>query len=77
MLSFFGVIHIVHTQKGEGKLLSQMLTIAYIGGVWLQNYVCLQKKKKKKKKLNHKISKLFFYTKEVTTLLCITVYRKV
>ena len=75
MLSFFGVIHIVHTQKGEGKLLSQMLTIAYNGGEWLQNYVLLQKKKKKN--LNHKISKLFFYTKEVTTLLCITVYRKV
>ena len=53
-----------------------MLTIAYNGGEWLQNYVRLQKKKKKKK-LNHKISKLFFYTEEVTTLLCITVYRKV
>ena len=47
MLSFFGVIHIVHTQKGEGKLLSQMLTIAYNGGEWLQNYVRLQKKNKK------------------------------
>ena len=75
MLSFFGVIHIVHTQKGGGKLLSQMLTIAYNGGEWLQNYVRMQKKTKNI--LNRKISKLFFYTKEVTTLLCITVYRKV
>ena len=75
MLSFFGVIHIVHTQKGEGKLLSQMLTIAYNGGEWLQNYVRLQKKKKKK--FEPQNLKTFFYTKEVTTLLCITVYRKV
>ena len=55
-----------------------MLTIAYNGGEWLKiTYVWKKKKKKKKEILNHKISKLFFDTKEVTTLLCITVYRKV
>ena len=61
MLSFFGVIHIVHTQKGEGKLLSQMLTIAYNGGEWLQNYVRLQKKKKKKKSEPQNLKTFFLY----------------
>ena len=44
-----------------------MLTIAYNGGGWLQDCVRMQKKKKKK----------IWTTKEVTTLLCNIVYRKV
>ena len=72
MLSFFGVIHIVRTHKGGGKQLSQMLTIAYNGGGWLQDCVRMQKEKKKFEPQN-----LFFCTKEVATLLCNIVYRKV
>ena len=48
-----------------------MLTIAYNGGGWLQDCVRMQKKKK------FEPQNLFFCTKEVTTLLCNIVYRKV
>ena len=40
-----------------------MLTIAYNGGEWLQNYVRLQKKKKKKKKSEPQNLKTFFLYK--------------